>query len=883
MAMKLPGAEDLGQAPSGRSGKPIASYDTTAIGRGAAQLGAGIASMAGDLARVAATKNTTVDQATRFETQRRFLEFSAREDDELQKAGQSAKPGAFGFREGFQESYKERAKEFFATVPEELKPEYDVRLFQAEDGLAGRALTFERDQRKSYYTNTVNDGLVQIENKLYQNPAAFDANLSEGNSFIDNIPDDDVSPIAKEEMRRQWKKKAQVAALNGLPPTARMEALGAPAAASGPLPSDVQGRATRARDRLVARGWSPVQAAGVVGHLVQESGVRADGPSGDNGTASGMAQWRGERLTRLQRFAAAQGKDWRDFDTQVDYIDMELRNHETEAGKRLQASTTVEQAVEAFMGYERPAGWSPGNPRGGHGWSNRLAAAQRTAGVDVSVPMTGGDVDPRFADMPWDERETIVKGAETEQRQAAADARISAQFAIESALTNAPAALQNTGKYDGTMPTQDQFIAAYGDQAMQKWKEFQATVETSQQAFRMQTMPADEIKALVEAAQPSSSGDGAALEQERYKALSGAAEQTLKARDADPAAYARRVFPNVETTWRGAGSTPEAYRDAVAMSIAAQEQLGVTKIMPLPKDASNYVVDGFKDKNASENERIAAVATAINSTPDPEQRRAIFQQLVDAGLPDMTEGAIEALSRGDEGAARRLFQAAMLDPSEMPGKLPVKPAEINEAVEGAIMGEGMIGDIYYGLSDGSAENFVRAERDAKLINNAVMLRLRNGEDINTAVAGVAKDLYGDVQVLSGDGRVNAQILVPADQDADAIVDGLAALSPAVREAVSRQVAVPADAPTADGTKAILDAATSNYVENVMAEGYFRNADGGFVFIDPYVGAAVADAKGNPVIFTTEQALAARHKRDFRSPEAPLTDDAFDRFQQRMGQ
>jgi len=226
MAMKLPGVEALSGGPSGRSGTPIASYDTTAIGRGAAQLGAGIASLGADLNRVAATKTATVDQATAFETDRRFLEFSAAQEKALQDAGQTTQPGAFGFSEGYRENYIKAAKEFYATVPEELKPEFDVKLFKAEDSLFGRANTFEREQRAGYYTTKVSEGLKVIEDKLYRNPKAFDQNLADGNAFIDNIPDTDVSPIAKDALRREWKKKAQLASLNGMPPEERMRVLG---------------------------------------------------------------------------------------------------------------------------------------------------------------------------------------------------------------------------------------------------------------------------------------------------------------------------------------------------------------------------------------------------------------------------------------------------------------------------------------------------------------------------------------------------------------------------------------------------------------------------------------------------------------------------------
>src|SRR5690606_32090178 len=40
------------------------------------------------------------------------------------------------------------------------------------------------------------------------------------------------------------------------------------------------------------------------------------------------------------------------------------------------SAATVEAAAEAAINFERPAGWTRENPRGGHGWGRRLAYAQ---------------------------------------------------------------------------------------------------------------------------------------------------------------------------------------------------------------------------------------------------------------------------------------------------------------------------------------------------------------------------------------------------------------------------------------------------------------------------------------------------------------------------
>lgn len=199
----------------------------------------------------------------------------------------------------------------------------------------------------------------------------------------------------------------------------------------------------------------------------------------------------------------------------------------------------------------------------------------------------------------------------------------------------------------------------------------------------------------------------------------------------------------------------------------------------------------------------------------------------------------------------------MVDPSSLPGSLPngVTPARISEEIQSQLMDVGSVGDLYYGLSDGTAENFVRAQRDQQLMENAVKLRLRNGESLNDAVSGVAKDIYGEVKVVNGNWGVNARLLLPTDANAGQVLRGLEATLPAVRNALVESLTPAENVPIGEAS-AVIDAATENYINNVMAEGYFRNSEDGYVFIDPFVGEAVSDADGQPIIFTEGQITEA---------------------------
>jgi hypothetical protein len=147
---------------------------------------------------------------------------------------------------------------------------------------------------------------------------------------------------------------------------------------------------------LLKKGYAQHQAAAMVGHGVQESGLRPDAV-GDNGTARGAFQWRGDRLAGLYSFAKATGQDPNSLDAQLGYMDHELNTTEKRAGDALRASTNVRDATRAGMMFERPAGYTAANPEAGHGWANRFGEASRLAGVPVeasAAPLSPATLQP---------------------------------------------------------------------------------------------------------------------------------------------------------------------------------------------------------------------------------------------------------------------------------------------------------------------------------------------------------------------------------------------------------------------------------------------------------------------------------------------------------
>lgn len=108
------------------------------------------------------------------------------------------------------------------------------------------------------------------------------------------------------------------------------------------------------QQKLMSMGFSASAAAGVVGNLVQESGLRTDA-IGDNGTSGGLAQWHNERLDALKRFAAARGKKWTDLDTQIEFLAEEMRTSYADTYAKMQSAELPEIAGQIMTDeYEIP-------------------------------------------------------------------------------------------------------------------------------------------------------------------------------------------------------------------------------------------------------------------------------------------------------------------------------------------------------------------------------------------------------------------------------------------------------------------------------------------------------------------------------------------------
>jgi len=107
---------------------------------------------------------------------------------------------------------------------------------------------------------------------------------------------------------------------------------------------------------FISMGLTPIQAAGIVGNLKQESSTFNTKDVGDGGESIGIAQW---SSIRRKDFEKVFGKEFKDstFQEQLQFIWWELNNTEKRALDKLKTATTAAEAAALFDEfYERSDG-----------------------------------------------------------------------------------------------------------------------------------------------------------------------------------------------------------------------------------------------------------------------------------------------------------------------------------------------------------------------------------------------------------------------------------------------------------------------------------------------------------------------------------------------
>lgn len=125
-----------------------------------------------------------------------------------------------------------------------------------------------------------------------------------------------------------------------------------------PTQTRVAGNSVHAKimNYFLSKGLSKHAAAGIMGNLYMESRLN---PSaiGDGGTSGGIAQWHANRFRQLKLFAKKRNKDWKDLDTQLDFLWYELNSTYRNVYEKIRNAKDSDSVVNIWgHDYERFAG-----------------------------------------------------------------------------------------------------------------------------------------------------------------------------------------------------------------------------------------------------------------------------------------------------------------------------------------------------------------------------------------------------------------------------------------------------------------------------------------------------------------------------------------------
>lgn len=139
-----------------------------------------------------------------------------------------------------------------------------------------------------------------------------------------------------------------------------------------------------------SQGLSDNAISGIMGNLQQESNFNSKTGKNAQGSAFGIAQWRGDRLSDLNSYAKSKGTNASDLNTQLEFMWKELQGKEKKALDSLNKTLSVTEHASNFNAlYERS-----GEKAGSKGHNNRVKYANNAygqyAGSGGSVTSTGG-------------------------------------------------------------------------------------------------------------------------------------------------------------------------------------------------------------------------------------------------------------------------------------------------------------------------------------------------------------------------------------------------------------------------------------------------------------------------------------------------------------
>lgn len=610
---KLPSAEALGGLPSAASGRQISSIDGSAIGQGMQTMAQGMRALAEGQAaegRGYAAMGREVGQAfNELAQEQRKKELLSENQIESQRTIERLKLEDAISKENdpsriaeLRSGFAKLDNDFAAKIPDPVRRQQTLGKWNVQtaesDIRAGSRFKILSDERTRFDA----DNQIETQRRLAlgsKDPAVRNEAIRSVNEQFDRLHSAGVirSPQELAQRKRMFADSYSWDRFNQLPSTERLEAA---------TPVAVGERSKTAFEFFKRKGWSTEQAAGIVGNLIHESmglntSARAKGDGSDGTDSVGLAQWNSDRARNLQTFAASKGKDWRDFGTQLEFVDYELNIAERKAGEKLRTAATPRDAAAAFAEYFlRPAGSGTGSADNIHGWKNRYRHSEAVASQFGGMKFEQTEADKMFSLMPAERQVQAREAAQRDyirENQALQRQNREMQTEIKRGIADDLASIESTGK-ELTGLSKDKVASVIGESGANDWL---ASRERSRRTYTalngIETLSEGEVEQRLKTLEPTPGAPGYAEDMETYKKAETKAKKFLDARRADPALAvdAFDAVRNVKAAaeYEGDGERrsikPESAQAVVRARLAAQSQLGIVEPMAVTRSEARTI------------------------------------------------------------------------------------------------------------------------------------------------------------------------------------------------------------------------------------------------------------------------------------------------------
>lgn len=840
----MPGPEDLRPRLPGASrgqprypgGSPVADA-LQGVGNTIANIGF----------NVAERERTDADKTQSLGVQSRFLQF----EDQWSKASieraQGVQPGAAGFSTSLQKDYSTAAKEFFKSIPDDLKPVYDQRLFDLESRLTDGANKFEREELDRFSKAQIEEGQNVLLSRQAADPSRWQEVENEGLELNRNRPG--RSGIEGDIEDRAWRKRRAMALFQtrraldeaeryklgvGTAPGAvgsvvdriiQVESGGNPNAKASTSSAKGLGQFTKAT-------WASFLAARHPELLRSPRDFRSDPALSREATewyatenaanlkAKGLPVTAG--TVYLSHFLGPQGA-----------VDMLSANQMRTAASVNPAAASANRTI--FYGKD-------GSPKSA---ADIIAWAERKMGGASAPTDTGGtgpdtsilsDPAPEYAVLDFEDRlglfEKSLADEKARQRELQADLAVR-QKQYERGAEDYILSLRDGRSGSDPDYSPEMIVAnASPERVAIIQEQIDAARSFGEDKAALSFASPDEVNAIMaERAAAMETPENYKQERQDFAGLT----ETLKARNtaivADPAAYVAQQ-PSVGAAYQRMAEAPTdvgAARAYAVATLAEQERLGVPLDARriLSKQDQARIAASFADQ--SEGSQNAAVLMRMLEAQWGKDWPKVFGELAASKALPGTALVIGAMNRPDQAiAAEELAVASMIGTTELEKTITSDAKKIvEEGVQTAM-------DKFAGTLTSNGRSGVETFLTFREGVYQLALSYARKEDSAAAVTRAYNDVLGKKY------SIHETFRVPVEEDGDTIADNAGSM---IGRLTGEGIALPFSDLPAEHVR-------DSYLDALKARGYFvTNGDETGLTLFDETGTAVMTPEGKPLTFT----------------------------------